>query len=63
MECERLLDAKEKECEELRKDAERYRWLRVHSTLPVEAWSTHSNPQSLDESLNEAIDAAMGEKP
>lgn len=37
------------------KDADRYRWLREHSTQPVEPWSTHSNPESLDK----AIDAAM----
>ena len=44
--------------EELRADAERYRWLRIHSTQPTESWSTHSNPESFDA----AIDAALKEK-
>lgn len=45
--------------EAMERDAARYRWLRVHSTNPVEPWSTHPNPESLDTSLDEAIDAAM----
>jgi len=50
-------EAAEQALAQVRGDAERYRWLRVHSTQPVEAWSTHSNPESLDA----AIDAAMKE--
>lgn len=41
----------------LRKDANRYRWLREHSTQPMEPWSTHEAPVSLDTT----IDAAMKE--
>ena len=37
------------------RDAARYRWLRKNSTKPVEPWSTHEGPESLDA----IIDAAM----
>jgi hypothetical protein len=40
------------------RDAARYRWLRVHSTGPVEPWSTHSAPESLDAIVDASIDAA-----
>jgi hypothetical protein len=43
--------------DELAKDAERYRWLRVNSTQLAEDWSTHSDPESLDESIDSAIQA------
>lgn len=39
-------------------DAERYRWLRVHSTGPVEPWSTHGSPESLDAAIDAARSAA-----
>ena len=42
------------ECE---RDAARYRWLRIHSTQPAEGWSTHSNPESLDTAVDEAMAA------
>lgn len=38
-----------------KKDAMRYQWLREHSTQPVESWSTHSEPASLDEAVDEAM--------
>lgn len=34
--------------------AERYRWLRLHSTQPVEPWSTHRDPESLDAAIDRA---------
>ena len=37
------------------RDAARYRWLRKNSTKPVEPWSTHEGPESLDA----IVDAAM----
>lgn len=60
------------ECEKLRKDAERYRWLRRHATLDggsdyhfpeVHAWEYKEGAQSNEQygSLDCAIDAAMQE--
>ena len=46
-----------------RLDAERYRWLRINSTKPVEPWSTHT-PESFDAMVDGEIarrDAAHGE--
>jgi hypothetical protein len=40
---------------ERERDAARYRWLRAHSTQPAEGWSTHSNPESLDATVDEAM--------
>jgi hypothetical protein len=40
-------------------DALRYRWLRANSTQPVEPWSTHSCPESLDD----VVDAEMKNRP
>jgi len=40
-------------------DAERYRYLRIHSTGPVEPWSTHKSPESLDETLDQVVDASI----
>lgn len=42
---------------DLKRDAERYRWLREHSTQPSESWSTHSDPESLDRAVDEAMDS------
>lgn len=50
----------EAERDALKADAERYRWLRVHSTGPSEGWSTHVNPESLDAVVDAAISAAKG---
>ena len=45
-----------KRCSEAdQRDAARYRWLRKNSTKPVEPWSTHEGPESLDA----IVDAAM----
>lgn len=38
-------------------DAARYRWLRKNSTQPMEAWSTHSSPESLDAIVDESMRA------
>lgn len=51
---ERLLDWR-KRALDAERDAERYRWLRVNSTQPAEGWSTHSNPESLDATVDEAM--------
>ena len=57
-------DALRAEVEALRKDAERYRYLREHACrydsngYNAESWSTHDNPESLDAT----IDAAMQSK-
>ncbi len=47
------------EIEGWRRDAFRYRWLREHSTQPVEPWSTHRNPESLDEAIDAALQSYM----
>lgn len=52
---------------EAEKDAKRYRWLREHSCQTdsngndAEAWSTHENPESLDEMIDIEIAKASDE--
>ncbi|MBP5100245.1 hypothetical protein [Pseudomonas protegens] len=72
MRAEKDAETAEKENEELRKDAERYRWIKKESNLSdyedcyslptVHAWDYKPGAQLNEqfESLDEAIDAAMG---
>ena len=57
---ERELSAANARIAELEKDAARYRWLREHSTQPAEPWSTHSNPESLDDAIDAALRGILG---
>jgi hypothetical protein len=59
-------DALKAECEGLRKDAERYRWLRARDLDTIKdggvfAGMTPQNTVLNEETLDEAIDAAMGQ--
>lgn len=55
--------------EKLERDAERYKWLREHSCKTdsegnhAESWSTHSDPESLDDAIDEAIASAQYQSP
>jgi hypothetical protein len=56
----KLADSR-KECAELRKDADRYRWIRTAG-----AWESEIGMDGLSENpslFDAAVDAAMGEKP
>lgn len=68
-ELERFVPALQAECEKLRKDAERYRWIRLQvgvqltgsQTYPASPYLLVSPPasESIAESTDSAIDAAM----
>lgn len=58
------LEARLAEVEALRKDAERYRWLRDSAGNDImEKLMAECSPPRWDELVDAAIDAAMGERP
>ena len=60
----RAYDALAAERDALRKDAERYRWLRDSAGNDImEKLMTECSPPRWDELVDAAIDAAMGERP